>query len=283
MILVTGATGNIGGEVLKQLLEVGAPVRVLARDPAKAAAKLGAAVTVVRGDLDAPETLGPAFAGVTKAFVLSTGPELARLDGNAIDAARAAGVAHVVTLSVLGAEIEPGLQLARWHRESEKKLEASGLAWTFLRPGAFASNALGWIPMIKAQGVVYSPAGEGKSAPIDPRDIAAVAVKALTSPGHEGKAYTLTGPELLSTGEQVAKIGAAIARPLRFVDVPPQAARDGMLKAGMHPLLVDALLELMAAVRTGHGATISPAVATVLGRPARTFDAWVHDHAAAFR
>ncbi len=283
MILVTGATGNIGGEVVKQLLEAGAPVRVLARDPAKAAAKLGAAVAVVRGDLDAPETLAAAFAGVTKAFVLSTGPDLARLDGNAFDAAKAAGVAHVVSLSVLAAEIDPNLLLGRWHGESEKKLEASGLAWTILRPGAFASNVLAWIPSIKAQGVVYSPTGEGKNAPIDPRDIAAVAVKALTSPGHEGKAYTLTGPELLSAGEQVAKIGAAIGRPLRFVDAPPEAARAGMLKSGMPPLLVDALLELMAQVRAGQTALISPAVAEVLGRPARTFDAWLHDHAAAFR
>jgi uncharacterized protein YbjT (DUF2867 family) len=282
MILVTGATGNVGGEVVKQLLEAGAPVRVLARDPAKAA-KLGAGVSVVRGDLAAPETLGPAFAGVTKAFVLSTGPDLARLAGNAVDAAKKAGVAHVVLLSVLGAEFEPSFELGRWHRESERKLEASGLAWTFLRPGSFASNALSWVSSIKAQGVVYSPYGEGKSAPIDPRDIAAVAVKALLAPGHEGKAYSLTGSAAITTGEQVAKISAAIGRPLRFVDVPPEAARDGMLEAGMHPLLVDALLELMARVRAGHGATVSTAVADVLGRPARTFDAWLHDHVAAFR
>jgi len=283
MILVIGATGNIGGEVVKQLLEVGAPVRVLARDPAKAAAKLGAGVEVVHGDLDAPETLGPAFARVSKAFVVSTGPELARLDGNAVDAAKAAGVAHVVLLSVLAAETESGLQLHQWHRESEKKLEASGLAWTFLRPGAFASNALSWIPSIKAQGVVYSPAGDGQSAPIDPRDIAAVAVKALTTPGHEGKAYTLTGPELLSTADQVAKVGAAIGRQLLFLDAPVEGARKGMLKAGMDPRLVDALLELLGNVRAGNTAFVSPTVAEVLDRPARTFDAWVQDNVAAFR
>ncbi len=131
--------------------------------------------------------------------------------------------------------------------------------------------------------MVYSPYGEGKSAPIDPRDIAAVAVKALSTPGHEGKAYTLTGPEALTMGEQVAKIGAAIDRPLRSVDVPADAARAGMLKSGMPPRLVDALLELMAVARAGHSAIVSPAVAEVLGRPARTFDAWLHDHVAAFR
>jgi uncharacterized protein YbjT (DUF2867 family) len=283
MILVTGATGTVGSEVVKQLLEAGAPVRVIARDPAKAAAKLGSAVDVVRGDLGAPETLGAAFAGVSKAFVLSTGPDGPRLEGNAFDAAKKAGVAHVVDLSVFGAASERGTTIDRWHRESEKKLEASGLAWTFLRPGAFASNALMWIPSIKAQGAVFSPAGEGKMTPIDPRDIAAVAVKALTTPGHEGKAYPLTGPEALSTAEQVAKIAAAIDRPLRFVDVPPAAAREGMLKAGMPALLADALLEFMALARAGHGATITTTVADVLGRPARTFDAWLRDHVAAFR
>lgn len=283
MILVTGATGTVGSEVVNQLLEAGAPVRVLARDPAKAAAKLPGGVAVVPGDLAAPESLGAAFAGVDKAFVLSTGPEMVKLDGNAVEAAKKAGVGHVVYLSVLGAAREQGTTLDRWHRESEKNIEASGLPWTFVRPGAFASNALAWIPSIKAQGMVFSPAGEGKSAPIDPHDIAGVAVKALTSPGHEGKAYGLTGPETLSTGEQVAKIGAAIGRPLRFVDVPPAAAREGMLKSGMPALLADALLEYMALTRAGNAAILTTTVADVLGRPARTFDAWLHDHVAAFR
>ncbi|XYH93312.1 SDR family oxidoreductase [Sorangium sp. So ce1128] len=283
MILVTGATGTIGSEVVKQLLEAGAPVRVLARNPSKAAAKLGAGVAIVLGDLGAPETLDAAFADVDKAFVLSAGPDLASLEANAVSAAKKAGVGHIVLLSVFGAESAPGLQNARRHRESEKNLAASGLAWTFVRPGAFASNAFGWAPSIKAQGEVYAPMGEGKNAPIDPRDVAAVAVTALTSPGHDGKAYGITGPEALSMREQVAKIAAAIDRPLRFVDVPSAAARDGMLKAAMPPGMVDAILEYMAHVRAGEAATTTTTVADVLGRPARTFDAWIHDHVAAFR
>lgn len=282
MILVTGANGTIGSEVVKQLIDSGQSVRALVRDPAKAA-KLGGKVEVVQGDLSKPETLGVAFRGVEKAFLLATGPGLPQLDGHAIDAAKAGGVKHIVKLSVLGATMDPGLIIGRWHRAGETKLESSGIAWTFLRPGGFFTNALGWASTIKAQGAVYAPLGEGKSASIDPRDVAAVGVAALTKPGHEGKAYDLTGPQALSMAEQVQAISVAIGKPLKFVDVPEAAAKGGMLKAGMPEPLVNGLLELMALTKAGKVAMVSNAVEQVTGKPARTFEAWAREFAAAFQ
>ena len=282
MILVTGATGTVGSQVVEQLLAAGERVRVLARDPAKAA-KFGAAVEVAQGDLSKSETLPAAFEGIEKVFLLATGPELANLEAHAITAAKRASVKHVVKLSALGADIEPGIQLGRWHRESEKNLEESGLTWTILRPGNFHTNALGWARSIQAQGVVYHLTGAGKSAPIDPRDIAAVAVAALTTPGHEGKIYDLTGPEALTAAEQVEKIGVALEKPLQAIDAPESAARGGMLAEGMPRELVEAVLELMALIRAGHVEKKTTTVAEVLGREPRTFDAWVKDNIAAFR
>ncbi len=282
MILVTGATGTVGSQVVAQLLAAGERVRVLSRDPSKAA-KFGAGVEVAQGDLAKPETLEAAFAGIDKVFLLSTGPDLANLEAHAITAAKRSSVKHIVMLSALGADIEPGIQLGRWHRESEKNLQESGLTWTILRPGNFDSNALTWASSIKAQGVAYHLTGAGKSAPIDPRDIAAVAVVALTKPGHEGKAYDLTGPEALNVAEQVEKISAALGKPLQAIEAPEAAARSGMLAEGMPRELVEALLELMALTRAGHGAKITTTLAEVLGREPRTFDAWVKDNIAAFR
>lgn len=280
MILVIGATGTVGREVVRQLLEAKEDVRVLSRDRARAA-KLGEGVEVVEGDLGKPETLGAAFAGVDRAFVLSTGPGVAELEGNAYAAAKKAGVRHIVNISAQGAG-QPELAIGRWHHDSEERLEASGVAWTILRPGQFASNALSWAGSIKAQGAVFAPTGDGKTAPIDPRDIAAVAVKALTTPGHEGKIYELTGPELLTTAEMAQRIGAVIGKEVRHVDVPEAAAREGMLRAGMPEVLASAVLELMALIRAGRGAALSPVVEQVLGRKPRTFDEWARDHAAAF-
>src|SRR5689334_10241200 len=154
MILVTGATGTVGCEVVKQLVLAGEKVRVLARDPAKAA-KLGDGIEIAQGDLARPETLGAAFVGVDRALVLATGPQLAELEGNAFDAARKAGVRHIVKLSADAIGFEPEIAIGRWHRESEEKLKASGIAWTMLWPGNFASNALRWAGPIKAQGAVF--------------------------------------------------------------------------------------------------------------------------------
>lgn len=282
MILITGATGTVGSTLVKQLVETCQKVRVLVRDPLKAL-KFDAGVEVVKGDLSKPDTLGAAFDGVDKAFVLSAGPELAKLEGNAYDAAKRAGTKHIVKLSAfgLGTGIMDGAPGMEWHAESEKRLRALGTAWTILRPGPFASNVIN-IWGIKQRGGLFLPAGDGKDPQIDPRDIAAVAVKVLTTPGHEGKIYELTGPELISYAEVVQTIADVIGKPLKFVNVPEAAWRQEMLNAGFPPPMVDTLLVYFTSVRAGRW-YVTSTVTEILGRPGHTFELWAKDHAAALK
>jgi uncharacterized protein YbjT (DUF2867 family) len=258
-------------------------VRALVRDHDKAAQKLGAKVELARGDLARPDTLAAALAGVERLYLLPPlAPNMVDLEANAIDAAERAGVRHVVKHCNMGAEDEPTITLPRWHRAGEKRIERSKMTWTFVRPTGFMSNALAWAGMIKHQGTVYAPGGDGKLGIVDPRDIASVAVRALIEKGHEGKAYDVTGPEALSTAQQVQKIREIIDRPIQYVDVPEQVARESMLKTGMPAVLVEAMLEFMALVRAGRGATVTSSVEKVTCRPPRTFDAWVRENATVF-
>jgi uncharacterized protein YbjT (DUF2867 family) len=212
-ILVAGATGTVGSKVVEQLLERRCHVRVLTRDAGKAA-KFGKGVDVAIGELGRSDTLAAAFSIIKKAFVLSSnngGPDAA-WESNAFRAAKLAGVDHIVKLSGRGVDsYNAGGFIAQQQAESERELRALGVGWTILRPGFFASNFLGDFP-VAALGTLYLPSGAGKDSAIDPRDIAAVAVEALTMPGHEGKIYELTGPDLLSYAEMVGKISAAIGQ-----------------------------------------------------------------------
>ncbi len=281
LILVTGATGTIGSEVVKQLVAARQRVRALVRDRAKAKWPR-TAVEVVVGDLGKPETLTAAFAGVERAFVLSTWPETERHEANAYEAAKRAGTRHIVKLSGGGMEDDltinsPGVQ---WHARSEEQLRALGTAWTILRPAPFNSNMKAW--GVKERGGLFLPSAKGKQAFIDPRDVAAVAVKALTTAGHDGKVYELTGPELLSGDEVVERISAATGTPTKFVDVPDDVARQGMVSAGIPVPVVDTFMNHFVAVRAGRQ-RVTSTVADVLGRPARTFDEWANDHVAELR
>jgi uncharacterized protein YbjT (DUF2867 family) len=156
------------------------------------------------------------------------------------------------------------------------------MAWTMLRPGGFASNALRWAPTIRAQGSVYMPYPEGKYVPIDPRDIAAVAAKVLSTPGHEGKTYTLTGSKAATGREQVEAISAALGKPVKIVEVPEAGARAGMQKSGMPDVMVDAIMELMKP-RPEFQGHVTPTVRELTGREARTFPEWARDHVASFK
>jgi uncharacterized protein YbjT (DUF2867 family) len=281
MLLITAARGNIGRELVRLLHEAGHKVRAMSREPAKA--RFGAGVEVVTGDFTRPDTLPAALAGVDKAFFATeASPELARLGGHFVDAAKAAGVHHVVAVSSGTIAMQPPVAIGRWHLELEERLKSSGLACTFLRPGNFASNTLRWAHTIRTQGAVYAPHGSGTSTPIDPRDIAAVAFHVLTRSGHEGKTYTLTGPDPLTPQEQVERIAKAIGKPLRFVEVPEEGARQGMAKSGMPAFMVEAILELIrGGTRAGAGVKTST-VLEVTGQEPRAFDEWAKDNAAAF-
>lgn len=284
MILVTGATGTVGTEVVRQLLDAEQEVRALARDQITAARKLGPNVAIVEGDPSQPDTLDAALRGVDRMYLLlPMAPMLQQWDAEIVSAAQRAGVGHIVKHSNIGADDEHATTMQRWHRAGERLIESSGITWTFVRPTGFMSNALSWADMIKSQGIVYTPGGDGKLAVIDPRDIAAVAVAALTEPGHERHAYDLTGPEALSAADQVTIISDEIGRPITHIDIPESAARESMLGTGMPAEIVDALLEFVTDVRAGRSAPIRSDVENITGRPARTFQAWTHDHAAAFR
>jgi uncharacterized protein YbjT (DUF2867 family) len=281
LILVTGATGTLGSEVVKQLVAADQKVRALVRSPEKAA--FGPRVEVVVGDLSKPETLGHAFTGVDKGLVLVNGLDLAALEGNAFAAAKQAGVKYVVKISgrYVDADFLEGSVLAHWHNQSESRLRGLGTAWTILRPSTFASNVPLWLN--KEEGALFLPVGDGKDTLTDPRDVAAVAVHVLTTPGHDGALYELTGPEFISYPDAVQRLAATIGRPLKFVDVPKESARAGMLAAGLPSSQADAVLMMFDGIKAGKVYPPTTAIAGLLGRPARSFDEWLSDHAPALR
>ncbi len=260
-------------EVARQLIAAGERPRLLVRNLDKARA-FATTADLVRGALDDVASLRAAMHGVDHLFMISTGTNAVALEANVVDAAVAEGVKHVVKLSVISAEA-PAITFARWHHAAEEKLKASGLAWTMLRPGNFMTNALGWAPTIKADGNIHQPTGTGTWAAIDPADIAAVAVRALTSAGHEGKEYTLTGSEALDGAGYAAILTRVLGKTVTFVDVPPDAAKSAMLG--------DALLDLLAAMKAGYTGAVTDTVQQVLGRPANTFESWATRNAAAFQ
>ncbi len=276
-ILVTGASGHVGRAVLDQLRAAGADVRASSRDPQ--AAHLPTGVSVVTADLTRPETLPVALDGVSRVFLYAQ-PE--GIDGF-VRAATAAGVEHVVFLSSSSTVTGPGASdpIAQRHLVVERALENSGMAWTFVRPGAFATNALNWAGSIRAEGVVRMPYPHAQTAPIHEADIAAVAVAALTGSALHGTAPVLTGPDALTQEEQVAQIGAALGRDLRVEKLTPDQARAAMA-GSMPPPFVDTMLRMWAALE-GVPATISDSVERITGHPARSFAQWACDHEADFR
>lgn len=276
LIFVTGATGNVGRQVVSQLARTGVRVRALSRNPQ--AARLPDGVEVVRGDPSKPETLDGRLAGVDAVFLvwrsLTAEAIPALLDRISRHARRIVFLSSSAVRDDMEQQTNP---IARVHAEIEQSIRKSGLEWTFLRPGGFSANALSWwAPQIRAGNVVRRPYGAAASVPIHERDIAAVAVPALTVDGHAGATYVLTGPQALTHSEQVRAIGEAIGRLLRFEEIPPHGAREEMLSA-MPPVIVDLLLDAWARMAT-EPALVTATAAEITGAPARTFREWAIDH-----
>ncbi len=281
MILITGATGTVGRALLEQLLPTGAPLRAMTRHPDKA--ELPTGVEVVGADLGDPASLEPALRGITKVFLLSGGPNGPRHDANLASAAARAGVEHIVKLSAFSVGDENADDpITTWHRAGENAVRHSAVSWTFLRPTAFMSNALAWAQTITSHDTVYAPYGRGRTAVIDPRDIAAAAASILTSAGHGGCVYPLTGPEALSPQDQVTALAGVLGRSLHYVDAPPATVRTAMTDGGMPEDLADAVLALMATALNPAAAQVEPTITTLTGRPAGTFSGWAQDHRSAF-
>ena len=278
-ILVTGATGAVGRQVVSQLVAAGARVRAMTRNPD--AASLPPEVEVVRGDLTVPESLTGCLDDVDTAFLVWTAPASA---APAAVSTIANGARRLVFLTSPHRTPHPFFQqpnpLATMFAEIEQLIEASGLRWTFLRPGMFAANSLSWwAPQILAGDVVRWPYADAPTAPIHERDIAAVAVRALVDAGHENADYVLTGPESLTQREQLATIGDVVGRPLRMEEISPEDAR---LELGFPPPAMNMLLNAWAAA-IGQPAFVTDTVAEITGHRARTFRDWVIDHAEGFR
>lgn len=278
-ILVTGATGNVGREVTARLVSAGVPVRAFVRDARTTRVPRG--VEVAEGDLSVPETLARALSGIETVFLVW--PFLTAEGAAGVLAAIARAARRIVYLSSSGVtdgverQTDPINQL---HADMESSIQASGSAWTVLRANTIASNTLGWAGQIRAAGVVRGP-DIAPTAVIDPRDVAAVAVRVLTDDGHAGARHVLTGPQVLSRADQVHAIGAAIGRPLRFEKVPVAQAREQMLADGRPPALVEALLASAETRPTSY--VVTSTVAELTGTPARTFGEWAADHADHFR
>ena len=288
MILVTGATGNVGGKVLSLLRAGGHKVRALTRDPQRLAFPEEADLEVVAADLGRPGTLAPALDGVQKVFLMSLGANKATHDAHMVAAARAAGAEHIVQLSTLGVEVaeDPRANpLGHWHRIAEEALRDSGVPWTILRPNGFMSMNLGWAASIKAEGVARGPLADVPEAIVDPRDIAEVAARALTEDGHEGRIHELTGPQALTGREQLAVLAGLLGRDLRFETVPLAAHREVMLRHFSEETVNGVIRTLEEAIEHGselHG-RLSPDVRRVLGREPRSFAEWARDHLDLYR
>lgn len=284
MILVVGTTGNIGGEVAQLLADKGSPLRVLARDVSKASAQFDDSVEVVQGDLRDPFSLPAALDGVEKVFLVTPlALDQVAMKNTLIDAAAGAGVKHIVMSTGIGAAPDAPVQFGRWHGENQERLKQSGMDWTFVQPTFFMQNFLMSAPTIADHGAFYLPLGEASPVSwVDARDIAAVAATALTEPGHEGQAYTLTGPQAV-TCEQIAEaMGEIVDTPVRYVPVSSEQAAASMLEMGMPEPLVQAMNELYALGPPGYLADVAPTVADVTGRPARDIRTFLTDYRQAF-
>jgi uncharacterized protein YbjT (DUF2867 family) len=281
MILVTGATGNVGRQVVARLVAAGEEVRALSRHPERAGWPPG--VERVAGDLT-QELPGELFDGVRALYLF---PEPSRA-GSVVAAAAAAGVQHVVVLSSIAAGEDGGAEglevLQRRHLVVEQAAEGSSMTWTHVRPGMFMANTLGWAASVRDDGVVREPYPDATAAPVHEDDIAAVAVAALLDPErHAGAAYPLSGPEALSQVDRVRILSEVLGRPVRFEEQTRERARGRLLtNPWMNAALADSLLDMLAVSSGVREDLVLPTVADVLGRPPLTFARWVEDHRDAF-
>lgn len=277
MIIVTGATGTIGSGVVRQLAARGETVRALTRDPA--GAELPAGVEAVRGHHRDRVSVAAAMDGAGAAFLVGVfGADDGEHDRGLVEAARAAGVRRVVKLSSTGTGDPAVGAFGTWHVPGERAVQESGLEWTILRPATFASNTLGWAAAVQEGSPVPNAYGDGKQGMVDPRDIAEVAVASLLDARHAGRTYTLTGPEALSTPEQIGILADVLGRPIDRHDLSADEERAHLRALGLD----EAFLDASAFIRGGGTDVVTRDVPEVLGRPARSYREWARDHRGLF-
>lgn len=282
-VLVTGATGTVGACVVRALRERGVATRALVRDPEKAEIVLRDDVEIARGDFADRASLDRALRGIDALFLACGNvPGQIGHERAAIDAAAAAGVSRVVKLSGPRASVTSLLVFERWHGEIEQHLAASGLPAVRLRPSAYMTNVLAFAETVRDAGRLFAPAAGAEIAYVDPRDVAAVAAVALAEDGHEGSTYELTGPAAITYEEIARDLSAATGRPVEFVPVPDEAARQGMRAAGLPAMMADAIVDVFASQRAGAQARTTDAVRALTDTAPRTFAEFARDHAVLF-
>jgi uncharacterized protein YbjT (DUF2867 family) len=276
VILVSGANGHVGGEFVAELVARSVEVRALVRNPSRSSVPNG--VDVAAGDLDAPDSLPSALAGVDAVFLLGGFPTTAEILRRLEDA----GVGHVVLLTsrcVVGGD--PDNAVTRMWLETETAVRDAAVPWTILRPSGFYSNVLRWRPQIQHGDVVRAPWPDVPIASIDPADIAAVAATALTEPGYEHRALSLSGPEALTPGEQTATLAQVTGRPLRFEALDDDSARAAMQESGTPPGFIDAFFRFFSQGEFDDSPVVDT-VRQITQRRPRTFRRWAEIHADAF-
>lgn len=281
MVLITGASGNVGSEVLRQAVAAKLKIRAAYQSVAKAKGT-PAGVEIIQMDYTKPDTIRTALSGIEKVFLVGPpAPNVAELEGNLVDQAKKSDVKHIVKLSALGGRkaIFPS-----WHRDSEEKLEASGIPYTFLRPNGFMQNFVNYNSgTINMQSAIYGAQGNGAVSHLDIRDVAAVAVKALSSSGHECQAYPLTGPEALTNAQIAEKLSRVSGRTIRYVDLPPDDFKKSLGAAGVPDWSANAVIDLQCLYREGGASLVDPTVERLLGRKATSFDDFARDYRSAFQ
>jgi len=287
-ILITGATGTVGSEVVKQLSAKGENIIV------KAAARSATdntfenlnRVQVVQLDYDKPDSLAVALKGVDKLFLLTPfQSNMVDLTSNLVSEAKKAEVKYIAKQSVMGADAEPGITPGRLHRQAEKIIEESGIPFTFLRPNFFMQNFVNYYSnLIRSQGAFYMPVGDAKVSFVDVRDIAAVAVKSLINDNQQkGRAYNITGCEALSYGQAAEILSKAVGKKINYVNVTDQDARNGMKDMSMDEWTIKSMIELFEITRAGYVSEISPIVEQVTGNKPITFSQFANDYAGSFK
>lgn len=283
-ILITGATGNIGTELTKLLSARKVPFRAMVRSIKEAdtlAALEGA--ELIAGDFNDQETIAGALKDAERAFLLTNSSEQAETQQAAfVDAARRAGVKHIVKLSQWAADAKSPVRFLRYHAAVEQKIKDSGIAYTFLRPNLFMQGLLGFRESIAEQGKFFAAIGDAKISAVDVRDIAAVAAAVLTGDGHEGRTYNLTGSEALTHQEMAEKLSGALSRRIQFVEVSPEAMREALAAAGFPDWQADGLIEDYAHYSRGEASEVATGVLDATGKPPRLFDDFARDYTPAF-
>lgn len=280
MIVVFGATGNVGRHVVSGLVAEGVPVRAFVRDPAKA--RFDAAVEVARGDLDDVASIDTALAGADAVFLLTAGPDALAHDLAVAEAIRGRGDVHLVKVSSVAANPPVHNAYGAAHANAEVACWHAAVRWTILRPAAFASNALQWTWTVR-DGRVYQPFGKIPQAVVDPADVAAVAVRALLDPHqHSGRIYPVTGPEALTAQERAEILAAELGRPIEFVDASPASAKEAMLGMGLPADYVDGMLAANSDPEPTRGGIPLSTVRDITGREPTAFVDWLRPHLGEF-